>query len=117
LPEEARVLNGEILLAAIISLSTYLVTIGGEKNWDNTESWVYQLCNYKHNKLDEIRKSDFDQAVYAKVKKIGPQNTQNTQNLKKLVNSLSNSFLRILCIQWTTSKLFFEDFYLLLAVT
>ena len=53
----------KILLITIVCLTACLVTIGGEKKWDNVGSWVYQLCDYKNSKLDEIRESDFDLAV------------------------------------------------------
>ena len=41
----------KILLITIVCLTACLVTIGGEKKWDNVGSWVYQLCDYKNGKL------------------------------------------------------------------
>ncbi|RMD76276.1 MAG: hypothetical protein D6820_12995, partial [Lentisphaerae bacterium] len=41
-------------------------TLTGEakkRDWHRVRSWVYQLCNYKDGRLDEIAASDFDLAV------------------------------------------------------
>ena len=32
-------------------------------DWNNVQSWVYLLTNYKDDKLDELKKSDVDLAV------------------------------------------------------
>ena len=38
--------------------------LSAEKDWNKISTWVYQLCNYKDNKLDEIASaSGFDLAV------------------------------------------------------
>ncbi|MEA2012450.1 MAG: endo alpha-1,4 polygalactosaminidase [Verrucomicrobiota bacterium] len=52
-----------IYLITIISFVLSSITIATEKDWNNVKSWVYQLCNYKHDKLVEIAESDFDLAV------------------------------------------------------
>ena len=47
----------------IASLMVSSATLGAEKKWNEVESWVYQLCNYKGDKLEQIAESDFDLAV------------------------------------------------------
>lgn len=37
--------------------------MAGEKAWNDVKSWVYQLCDYKDGKLDEMAGSNFDLAV------------------------------------------------------
>lgn len=49
------------LMVALICLSTCLTVTGRE--WADVKNWLYQLCNYKDNRLEEIRKSDFDLVV------------------------------------------------------
>lgn len=51
------------LLLGIVWLTSGLATMGAERNWDDVDSWVYQLSNYKDGKLEEIAASDFDLVV------------------------------------------------------
>ena len=36
---------------------------GAERDWDSVQSWVYQLCDYRDGRLEELAASDFDLAV------------------------------------------------------
>ncbi|TSA37024.1 MAG: glycoside hydrolase [Verrucomicrobiaceae bacterium] len=49
-------------IIALILLRVPLA-VAGEKAWDDVRTWVYQLCDYKDGKLDEIAGSGFDLAV------------------------------------------------------
>ncbi len=51
-----------ILMTLLMLPGTPLV-MGGNPSWGEINSWVYQLCDYKDGKLDEIAGSDFDLAV------------------------------------------------------
>jgi len=39
------------------------MSIAAEKQWAEVKTWVYQLCDYKDAKLDEIKEAEFDLAV------------------------------------------------------
>ena len=51
------------LLAALVFNLLCPAGKGAVKNWNEVQSWVYQLCNYKDGKLDEIARAKFDLAV------------------------------------------------------
>lgn len=38
-------------------------SVGVEKDWGEVKCWVYQLCDYRDDKLAEIQSTDFDLAV------------------------------------------------------
>jgi cysteinyl-tRNA synthetase len=62
--EKTGDLNIKKILILIVSLFIGNVAFSGEKpQWLNVKSWVYQLCNYKNNKLEQIRDAKFDLAV------------------------------------------------------
>ncbi|MCP5537687.1 MAG: endo alpha-1,4 polygalactosaminidase [Akkermansiaceae bacterium] len=48
---------------ACCALASTSVAGGAERNWHDVKSWVYQLTNYKDQKLDQIAKAQFDLAV------------------------------------------------------
>jgi uncharacterized protein (TIGR01370 family) len=52
-----------ILSMALACLALPSAAAGAERNWHEVKSWVYHLCNYKDDRLDEIAGSDFDLAV------------------------------------------------------
>ena len=52
-----------IALCSIACCVLSLPVKGAERKWNDVQSWVYQLCNYKDGKLDEIADSNFDLAV------------------------------------------------------
>jgi len=51
------------IFPVLVCLVLSLAADGAEKSWNDIQSWVYQLCNYKDNKLDEIANARFDLAV------------------------------------------------------
>lgn len=50
-----------LIVAASLALSSTALT--AERKWSEVKSWVYQLSDYKGDRLDEIVESDFDLAV------------------------------------------------------
>lgn len=52
-----------ILITVIACLTISSQVIATERDWNSVQSWVYQLCNYKDDKLDEIAENSFDLAV------------------------------------------------------
>lgn len=52
-----------LLVAVMSCLALCSPAIGGPREWESVRGWVYQICDYKNNKLDEIAQSDFDLAV------------------------------------------------------
>ena len=52
-----------IILCSMACFALTLPVNGAEKKWNDVQSWVYQLCNYKNGKLNEIADSKFDLAV------------------------------------------------------
>lgn len=51
-----------ILIPLLLLVQAPLVP-GGENSWSDVKSWVYQLCDYKDGKLDEIAGCGSDLAV------------------------------------------------------
>jgi cysteinyl-tRNA synthetase len=52
-----------IILLAAIGVVCSSAFAEAERDWNSVHSWVYQLCGYKDNKLDEIAAAAFDLAV------------------------------------------------------
>lgn len=52
-----------LIAIACYFLSSVSVVAGAERSWDGVQSWVYQLCNYKNDRLEAIAQSSFDLAV------------------------------------------------------
>ncbi len=51
------------ILLWVLCFSTLFQQPRPAKDWLNVDSWVYQLTNYKDDKLTEIADSEFDLAV------------------------------------------------------
>ena len=51
------------LTVALCLFAGNLLVATEKPQWLDVKSWVYQLCNYKNNKLDQIRNAKFDLAV------------------------------------------------------
>lgn len=52
-----------IILFATICVICSSAFSKAKRDWSSVQSWVYQLCDYKDNKLDGIVATDFDLAV------------------------------------------------------
>lgn len=52
-----------LLVSLMTCLALWSPAAGGPREWSSVHRWVYQLCNYKNNRLDEIAESGFDLAV------------------------------------------------------
>lgn len=52
-----------LLLIVITGMSLCSAASAENRDWVSVQSWVYQLCNYKDNRLDEMTASPFDLAV------------------------------------------------------
>lgn len=53
-----------LLVLAVTSVIGWgTVAQSAERDWKEVKSWVYQLTNYRDNRLDEIAKASFDLAV------------------------------------------------------
>lgn len=52
-------------LSAVMTawLALSLSAVAAQRDWNTVQSWVYQLCNYRNDRLDDIEKSVFDLAV------------------------------------------------------
>jgi cysteinyl-tRNA synthetase len=51
------------VLVAAAWLTLSWASAGQAREWHAVRSWVYQLCNYQHGRLDAIAESGFDLAV------------------------------------------------------
>ncbi len=51
------------LFVLITCLTALPPVLGTENQWNSIQNWVYQLCNYRDGKLNELVKAEFDLAV------------------------------------------------------
>jgi cysteinyl-tRNA synthetase len=58
---ETRMRKSTITILACLAISS--AASGAEKKWDAVKSWIYQLSDYKGDRLKEIADANFDLAV------------------------------------------------------
>lgn len=57
-------LRSKLAIAAVCLVVCSVIRAGeSDKDWKSVKSWVYQLCNYQYDRLDEITAADFDLVV------------------------------------------------------